>query len=180
MGYSVRLTRNRDEGRALTDRVALANRLEAALFVSLHANSSTAPSVRGAETYYMSLSDKASDAAAQNTAAVENAVSDEEEKPSASSLDLILWDMAQSEVLNESAALALDIQIRLNALLGIKDRGVKQAPFVVLTGATMPAALVEIGFLSNAEEAAQLKTPAHQGELARAIALGIRDFLRSR
>ena len=65
---------------------------------------------------------------------------------------MILWDLAQSEVLNESAQLALRVQGRLNALLGLKDRGVKQAPFVVLTGATMPAVLVEVGFLSNPEE----------------------------
>ncbi len=179
MGYAVRLTRTKDEARALSDRVALANRLEAAIFVSLHVNSSTARSVRGAETYYMSLDQKASDAAAQSIAEVENAVSGKK-RSSASGLDLILWDMAQSEVLNESAALALDIQLRLNTLLGIKDRGVKQAPFVVLTGATMPAALVEIGFLSNPGEAAQLESNSHQQELAEAIASGIRDFLGSR
>jgi len=178
-GYSVRLTREKDENRTLTDRAALANRLEATLFISLHANSSMAHSVRGAETYYMSLDENASDAAAQNTAKLENA-SRREGKHPASGLDLILWDMAQSEVLNESAALALDIQLRLNALMGIRDRGVKQAPFVVLTGATMPAALVEIGFLSNAEEALKLESTTHQEELARAITLGIQDYLRSR
>lgn len=179
MGYRVRLTRNQDEGKALSDRVALANRLEANAFISLHVNSSTAHSVHGAETYYMSLNDSASDAAAKNTADVENAASGNEAR-SSSGLDLILWDMAQSEVLNESSALALDIQRRLNTLLGIKDRGVKQAPFVVLTGATMPASLVEIGFLSNSDEAAQLESSSHQHELAHAIALGIRDFLGSR
>ncbi len=176
MGYPVRLTRDGDVGRALTDRAALANRLDARVFISLHANASTFASVRGAETYYMSLDDRASDPLAQSTAALENSAGNGK-SAGRSTLDLILWDMAQSEVLNESSRLALRIQGRLNSLLGLKDRGVKQAPFVVLTGATMPAALVEVGFLSNSEERDRLSSPEHQQALARAIADGIRDFL---
>jgi N-acetylmuramoyl-L-alanine amidase len=175
-GHPVRLTRNGDIGRALTDRAALANRLDARVFISLHANASTVASVKGAETYYMSLDDRASDPAAQSTADVENQAGGAGNRGN-SSLDLILWDMAQSEVLNESALLALRVQARLNALLGLKDRGVKQAPFVVLTGATMPAALVEVGFLSNADERDQLASETHQQALADAIARGIGDFL---
>jgi len=178
-GHPVRLTRDGDVGRALTDRAALANRLDAHIFVSLHANASTVSAVRGAETYYMSLDDRASDAAAQSTADLENRA-DGDSSGQSSTLDLILWDMAQSEVLNESAGLALRVQSRLNALLGLKDRGVKQAPFVVLTGATMPAVLVEVGFLSNPEERTQLASPDHQQDLADAIALGIGDFLARR
>ena len=83
-------------------------------------------------------------------------------------------------MLNESSDLALAVQGRLNARLGLNDRGVKQAPFVVLTGATMPAILVEVGFLSNSNEARQLATAEHQQRLAEAIALGIDDFVRSR
>ncbi len=174
-GHVVRLTRDGDEARALTDRTALANRLEARAFVSLHANASTVASVRGAETYYMSLDTAATDASAAATANFENQV--EEVAPGRSPLDLILWDLAQSEVLNESAQLALAIQGRLNAQLGLKDRGVKQAPFVVLTGATMPAALVEVGFLSNGSEASLLRDPDHQLRLAEAVTLGILDYV---
>ncbi len=174
-GHTVRLTRSSDEARALTDRTAMANRLEARAFVSLHANASTAASVRGAETYYMSLGQGASDAAAAATAALENQA--EVGNPGSSPLDLILWDLAQSEVLNESAELALAVQRRLNELLGLRDRGVKQAPFVVLTGATMPAVLVEVGFLSNPAEAELLTSSEHQQRLAEAIALGIEDYV---
>ena len=74
--------------------------------------------------------------------------------------------------------LAVAVQTRLNALLDIRDRGVKQAPFVVLTGATMPAILVEVGFLSNPGEAGRLGTAEHQQALARAIATGIDAYLR--
>jgi len=176
-GYAVRLTRDSDQSRALLDRTALANRLEAPVFVSLHANASTFSSVSGAETYYMSL-DRATDEAAAATADLENrpATASDDRSP----LDLILWDLAQAEVLNESADLALAVQGRLNARLGLRDRGVKQAPFVVLTGATMPAILVEIGFLSNPEEEQKLDRPDHQQALAEAIADGVLDFVRRR
>ena len=175
-GHAVRLTRDGNDGRALSDRTALANRLEAKLFVSLHANASTFSSVTGAETYYMSLDDQASDEAAAATARLENRA--DETADDRSDLDLILWDLAQASVLNESAGLAVAVQTRLNALLDLRDRGVKQAPFVVLTGATMPAILVEVGFLSNQAEAARLARPEHQQALARAIATGIDAFLR--
>jgi len=176
-GHTVRLTRNGDQGRALTDRTALANRMEAKVFISLHANASTVASVRGAETYYMSLGDSSTDEHAAATARLENRAQAGSRR---SGIDLILWDLAQADVLNESAELALAVQDRLNLSLGLKDRGVKQAPFVVLTGATMPAILVEVGFLSNPSEAAQLQGEEHQQQLAEAIAMGIDDFVRSR
>jgi N-acetylmuramoyl-L-alanine amidase len=175
-GHAVRLTRDDGEGRALTDRTAIANRLEAKVFVSLHANASTFSSVRGSETYYMSLDDQATDEAAAALARLENEAGSEAAEQT--DLDLILWDLAQASVLNDSAKLAVAVQTRLNALLDIRDRGVKQAPFVVLTGATMPAILVEVGFLSNPAEAGRLATAEHQQALANAIATGIDAFLR--
>jgi N-acetylmuramoyl-L-alanine amidase len=173
-GHAVRLTRDGDTSRALTDRTALANRLDATVFISLHANASTVASVAGAETYYMSL-DGASDAAAAATADLENraGASPGDRSP----LDLILWDLAQADVLNESSKLALRVQGRLNERLGLRDRGVKQAPFVVLTGATMPAILVEVGFLSNPSEAERLTQANTQQQIAEALAAGIEDFL---
>ena len=174
-GHAVRLTRDGDSNRALTDRTALANRLDATVFISLHANASTVASVAGAETYYMSL-DGASDAAAAATADLENRAGSSSD--GRSPLDLILWDLAQADVLNESSKLALRVQGRLNEHLGLRDRGVKQAPFVVLTGATMPAILVEVGFLSNPSEAERLTQSASQQQIAEALAAGIEDFLR--
>lgn len=173
-GHRVRLTRDGDQNRALTDRTALANRLDAVAFVSLHANASTAASVAGAETYYMSL-DKASDDAAAATADIENRAGSA--SADRTPLDLILWDLAQAEVLNESAAFALAVQQSLNDQLAGRDRGVRQAPFVVLTGATMPAILVEVGFLSNSSEADRLAQPEHQQRVAEAIAAGIENFV---
>lgn len=170
-GITARLTRERDEHVTLESRTAVANRLQAAAFVSVHLNASPARSARGAETYYMSADP--SDAQAAQAAARENVGA------SADALELILWDLAYVANLNSSARLARSIQDRLNALQGIKDRGVRQAPFVVLTGATMPSALVELGFISNPEEAARLEAADTQEQLASVLAEAIAEFVRT-
>jgi N-acetylmuramoyl-L-alanine amidase len=119
------------------------------------------------------MSADASDPQAAQAAARENA------SAPADTLQLILWDLAHVANLNNSARLARTVQERLNALQRIRDRGIRQAPFVVLTGATMPAALVEVGFLSNAEEASRLLGRDVQEEIAAALAEAILEYLRS-
>jgi N-acetylmuramoyl-L-alanine amidase len=170
-GVTVRLTREGDETVSLTDRTALANRLQAAVFLSIHVNASPARGAHGAETYYMSVD--ASDPQAAQAAARENASAPPD------TVQLILWDLAHVANLNSSARLARAVQERLNALQGIRDRGIRQAPFVVLTGATMPSALVEVGFLSNAQEASRLLARDTQEEVAGAMAEAILEFLRA-
>ena len=170
-GVTARLTREGDEAVSLTDRTALANRLQASVFVSIHANASLARGAHGAETYYMRAD--ASDPQAAQAAARENSSAPPD------TVQLILWDLAHVANLNNSARLARAIQEKLNALQGIKDRGIRQAPFVVLTGATMPASLVEVGFLSNADEAARLAAHDVQDQIATALAEAIVDFLRA-
>ena len=170
-GVTARLTREGDETISLTDRTALANRLQATVFVSIHVNASPARGAHGAETYYMSVD--ASDPQAAQAAARENA------SAAPDTLQLILWDLAHVANLNNSAHLARLVQERLNALQGIRDRGIRQAPFVVLTGATMPSTLVEVGFLSNAEEAGRLLTRDTQEEIAAALAEAVAEYLHS-
>jgi N-acetylmuramoyl-L-alanine amidase len=170
-GIAARLTRESDETMPLVDRTSLANRLKADVFVSVHVNASPAKGARGAETYFMSAD--ASDAQAAQAAERENATAGR------SGVQLILWDLAHVANLNASSQLAAAIQEQLNALHGITDRGIKQAPFVVLTGATMPAALVEVGFLSNPEEAQRLQTPAFEEQIASAVAQAITTFIKS-
>jgi N-acetylmuramoyl-L-alanine amidase len=168
---AARITREADETLPLIDRTSVANRLKADVFVSIHLNASQAKGARGAETYFMSAD--ASDAQAAQAAERENA------SVGSDALQLILWDLAHVANLNASSQLARALQTRLNALHSIADRGVKQAPFVVLTGATMPAALVEIGFLSNSEEAQRLLLPEFQSEVAAALSDGIVEYLRA-
>jgi N-acetylmuramoyl-L-alanine amidase len=97
-----------------------------------------------------------------------------------SDLALILWDMAQSEHLEESSALASRIQEELAVVAGSEGRGVKQAPFRVLVGAAMPAALVELAFISNPEEEKLLGSDAWQAKVATALARGVARFEEER
>lgn len=170
-GIAARLTRDSDAAVPLQDRTALANRLKASAFLSIHANASPARAAQGAETFFMSA--EPSDVQAAEAAAEENAATPPD------TVQLILWDLAQVANLNESARLARTIQENLNLLHGTRDRGIKQAPFLVLTGATMPAALVEVGFLSNPEEAAKLTERSTQEAIASALADATAAFLRA-
>ena len=91
-------------------------------------------------------------------------------------LKLVLWDMAQAAWLAESQLVAEQIQAEFNKALGIPDRGVKQAPFRVLVGATMPAVLVEIGFISNPEEERRLRDPAFLQDMVNALVRAIEAY----
>ena len=89
----------------------------------------------------------------------------------------ILDDLAQKAYLQDSERLAVDIQTELNRLAGIKERGVKQAPFIVLRGAAMPAVLVETAFISNPREEQKLRDPRFVAKVASAITQGIRRYI---
>jgi N-acetylmuramoyl-L-alanine amidase len=172
-GFDVRLTREADRFVPLWDRARLANEAGADLFVSLHLNASRIRGARGSEVYFLSLG--AGDADAQALAAVEN----EGAGARAAGDDLvagILDDLSRKALLQESERLAVSIQTQLNLLGGIRERGVKQAPFVVLRGASMPAVLVETAFISNPKEEAKLREPAFRRRVAEAITRGIRLY----
>ncbi len=183
-GFEVTLTREGDDDKPLDDRAGLANNQRADVFLSLHANASRFTGAHGAETFV--LSREATDDAARTTAALENDAVGIGEAGGASAagaaatgdgdLPLILWDLAQVSYLEDSMRLAGVIQERLNSALGLKDRGVRQAPFRVLRGATCPAVLVELGFLSNADEEKALASPDHRARLADALADALRAY----
>lgn len=180
----VLLTRDSDSVISLDERTALANHEKADLFLSIHANSSRSNGARGSETYYLSI--EASDKLAQEVANQENqGPAPATPAPGAApqrdpSLDFILWDLAQSAHLKESSELAEAIQEELNALSGTQNRGIKQAPFRVLVGATMPAVLVETAFISNADEEKKLADAAFQQSVADGIAKAVGRFFTRR
>jgi N-acetylmuramoyl-L-alanine amidase len=175
LGVRVILTRDSDELVPHDQRTAIANQFRADLFLSIHLNASHSPAARGAETYFLSL--EASDELARAAAERENAVLGGASSPGVSSdLNLILWDLAHQEYLRESSRLANLIQSEMNVTSGIQNRGVKQAPFRVLIGATMPSALVEVGFISNPQEEARLASAEHQNEIAQAILRAVRRY----
>ncbi len=188
MGYAAALTRDDDQRLDLDARAAVANRLKADMFLSIHANSSRRESARGAETYFLSYG--SSDDEARRLAMTENegaggSVGSTGAPPGPGEardddLRLILWDMAQSEHLSSSSRLADLIQGEMNRLGETMDRGVKQAPFRVLVGAAMPAVLVEVGFLTHAEEDKKLASGDHRDEIASALATAVDRFRRER
>lgn len=167
-GFEVVLSREGDTDLGLDERAAIANRARADLFISLHANASRSSKARGAETFF--LAREAADDEERAIAAMENGTAPEPPPGQGDQdLPLILWDLAQTQYLEESARLAQVIQEKLNAALGLEDRGVRQAPFRVLVGATMPAVLVEIGFLTNPEEETRLNDLEYRRKLAEAL-----------
>ena len=176
-GMTILLTRDTDTIVPLDDRTALANHNHADLFVSIHVNASTRRDARGAETYYLASQSK--DREIRTLAAIENNASGVDRADlgaGSGGLELVLWDLAQSKYLEESSVLAETVQKELNTALGIKDRGVKQAPFRVLMGATMPAVLVEIGFISNPAEEERMKTDEYRDRIVGALAAAVRSF----
>ena len=173
------LTRTEDAQLPLTTRSALANQFKADLFISIHLNSSFGNGAQGTETYF--LATQASDERAAASAAAENAGGEAAAAPAGEGdplydLQLILWDLAQSHHLSESQRLANLIQAELNTTLGLRDRGVKQAPFRVLMGAAMPAVLVELGFLSNPAEESKLLQPTYRAQLIQALVRAVERY----
>ncbi len=179
----VLMTRESDAVISLDDRTAVANHEKADLFLSVHANSSRTPGAHGSETYYLSL--EASDRIAQDVASRENTFPAAPAAPAPAAvgnpgLDFILWDLAQSAHIKDSSELADSIQQELNGVSGTDKRGIKQAPFRVLVGATMPAVLVETAFISNPEEEKKLSSAAFQQSVADAISRAIAGFFARR
>lgn len=170
-GYTVLMTRDTDRFIPLKSRTAFAQQNKADLFVSIHANGSTNPKAEGIETYYLDVT--STDEAAEALAARENADSGY----SIQELETLLKGIIQESKSEDSKHLATAIQRAMIQATGAVDRGVKHARFVVLIGTSVPAVLVETGFISNPIEGRELTTPAYQQKLATAIAQGVETFL---
>lgn len=173
-GARVVLTRDDDVVVSLEQRTAIANQYKADLFLSVHLNAAVVKDAKGSETYFLSL--EASDELARRAAEVENAAAPATTADPAADLKLILWDLAQQAYLGESSRFAQAIQEEMNAATGVSNRGVKQAPFKVLVGATMPAALVEVGFITNADEERKLQTAEFQTLMVDAITRAVERY----
>ncbi|MBZ5596748.1 MAG: N-acetylmuramoyl-L-alanine amidase [Acidobacteriia bacterium] len=175
LGAEVVYTRTDDTFIPLETRTAIANQEQADLFVSIHANSSDDPDARGVETYYLNFT---SSADALEVAARENAVSEK----SIHELQDLVKKIALKEKIEESHEFASDVQHALHSGLsakspGIRDRGVKKAPFIVLIGANMPSILAEISFVSNPGDERRLKTPEYRQKIAESLYRGISKYV---
>ncbi|HZL25185.1 MAG TPA: N-acetylmuramoyl-L-alanine amidase, partial [Acidobacteriaceae bacterium] len=174
MGAEIVYTRADDTFIPLETRTAIANKAQADLFISVHANSSPDASARGTEVYYLNFT---SDPEAMRVAARENAVSTQ----SVHELSDLVKKIALKDKIDESKELATDVEASLYKGLekgndGLKDRGVKKAPFVVLIGANMPSILAEISFVSNPDDAEELLTPEYRERVAESLFNGVARY----
>ncbi len=180
-GIKVVYTRDEDVFIPLLDRTKIANDSNGKLFVSIHANANKNRKVQGFETFLLRPG-KSQDAI--EVASRENSVISLEEftdqYEDLTGEALIMATMAQSMFMKESEDLASIIQMELDKRLNTPNRGVKQAGFYVLIGASMPNALVEVGFISNPSEEKKLREKAHKQKIAEAIYQAIKHFKQSR
>jgi N-acetylmuramoyl-L-alanine amidase len=177
LGLKVFLTREDDRTMSLDDRSAFANNHRADAFISIHANSAVRPSLKGAEVYYLTV--ERADAEARKKAE-DSGTTLPALGGGSRAVDLILWETAQARYLEQSATLAGFIEQALRAKVEMSPRAIQQAPLRVLVGASMPAALVEIGYLSNADQEGQLTTGAYQDQIAQSLLdalIKFREFL---
>jgi N-acetylmuramoyl-L-alanine amidase len=173
MGAEVVMTRSDDSFIPLESRTAIANQQEADLFISIHANSSHVRSVHGVETYYLNFTSSRENL---ETASRENAAS---ERPIHELQDMVKKIMLRDKV-DESRELAEHIEHALAARKGSGlDRGVKQAPFVVLIGANMPSILAEVCFISNPNDEKSAKKPDGRQAIADSLFEGVKSYAES-
>lgn len=176
-GYEVLMTRDSDVFVKLEDRARFANDNRADLFVSIHTNASKNRKVRGVETYFLGI---ARDRHSSETAMLENAVSDEN---ALSDLEQILHSLMNQNNMWHSSILAETVQDsmynELNGKFGtIRNLGVKQAPFYVLSKTAMPSVLVETSFISNSSEEKLLQRSDFRDTLSESITLGIVNYTK--
>lgn len=169
MGAQVIYTRKDDNYIALEKRAEIANQSQADLFVSIHANNSSSAEARGVETYYT------------NTFSSVHAYQ-HEEAPKLQSVSFANVDIRDK--VHESKKIAADIQHALYGALsakspGIRNRGVKEASYVVLTGTSMPAVLAEVSFVSSPADETNLQNPSYRQGIAEALYKGIANYVQS-
>ena len=177
LGVRVILTRTDDRSVALDQRAAIANNNQADIFISLHANASLSEIPTGAEVFHLSIDEYGAEAReiAEREVAVLR-VTDGRQRE----IDMVPWELAQARQLSRSALLADLVADALAVRVPMNERPRTEAPFRVLAGANMPAVLIEMGYVSNPEQEAQLVDPAFQGSIVEALVtavIGFRSYL---
>jgi len=177
LGAEVFLTRDEDVFISLEERTAIANRYQADLFISIHANSSRSKATSGVETYFLDFARTPSEreVAARENAATVHTYSD---------LEQLVQKIARADKLAESRELAGQVQKNLfssakQIFPSTQNRGVRSAPFVVLIGAKMPSVLVEVAFISNPRDEKQLRNESSRQQVAKAIFEGIEGYMKT-
>ena len=174
----VALTREDDHYLTLEQRAAMARRLQAGLFVSIHMDSAPNPLAHGATIY--SLSDVASSAEAANFAAAENSAGGALSSDADGSVRALLSDVALREQMESSAGLAMRMVRRATGRVTLRPRAHQFAAFHVLRRAETPAVLVEAGYISNADDETMLMTKEGRAPLVLVLAQAIEADLATR
>jgi N-acetylmuramoyl-L-alanine amidase len=181
-GYRAVLTRDSDRFITLRNRVKKARKIEADIFVSLHADSFRKSSVKGASVYALSLSGASSEAARwiakkENASDLIGGISLDDKDDLIAS---VLLDLSQTATIQDSLELGSDVLTNLGKVSRLNNKHVQQAGFAVLKAPDMPSILIETAFISNPSEEQKLRNPRHQQKLARAVFDGIKTHLKNR
>ncbi|MBI4886147.1 MAG: N-acetylmuramoyl-L-alanine amidase, partial [Acidobacteria bacterium] len=180
LGIRVLLTRDDDRSMSLDDRAAAANNSKAGLFLSLHLNAAPAAAAAGAEVFHLRLDREGEDA---RRAAATDAAALPVLGGATRTIDVIRWDLAQARHVDHSAALGAILEDALRAAqVAMAPRPRRQAPLRVLTGVNMPAALVEMAYLTNPDQERLARGDEYQNAIAQGLADGIlrfRDYLEA-
>jgi len=173
----VALTRDGDRYLSLEERYGIARRLDAALFVSIHADAAAEPGARGATLY--TLSEQASDAVSARFAARENSadtINGVALKEQSDDVAAILLDLSRRQTLERSATFARLVLREAQSTLRFRPEPLKSAAFVVLKSPDVPSVLFESGYISNADDAARLTDPQARTGFAQAMARAIEAY----
>jgi N-acetylmuramoyl-L-alanine amidase len=174
LGLETVMTRDDDRLVDLIERTEIANTSGCDLFVSIHCNAWFHDQTSGFESYFLSPARSESERTLQRFEN-QSGGGDAQAAPRGD-VEFILWDLVQNAYIDESSTFAEFIQREMTTRLGIKSRGVKQANFVVLQGAKMPAVLIETAFLSNPDEERLLIDPDFQRQVAEGVVASIKKM----
>ena len=178
MKVKIVMTRDEDIFLRLSERTKIANESNGSLFISIHTNAAEDRRASGFETFLIGQN---KNEAAVRVAARENAVLELEGSTGKklTDEDLIKATIAQSAFASKSEQFASLVQKEIKKRVQSKDRGVKQAGFYVLMGASMPNVLVELGFISNPSEEKKLRSPQYRDQLATAIYRAVEQYQKT-
>ena len=178
MKVKIVMTRDEDIFLRLSERTKIANENNGSLFISIHTNAAEDRRASGFETFFIGQN---KNEAAVRAAARENAVLELEGSTGKklTDEDLIKATIAQSAFASKSELFASLVQKEIKKRVQSKDRGVKQAGFYVLMGASMPNVLVELGFISNPSEEKKLRSPQYRDQLATAIYRAVEQYQKT-
>ncbi len=176
MKVKVLMTRDDDKYISLKERTQFANKNNGKLFISIHANWNRNSSVTGAATYFLGLAktDEALEISQRENAVIH--YDDGDAQGELNDEQIILASMAQNSYNKESQDFAAMIQQEIGAHTKLRDRGIKQAGFYVMVGASMPNVLIETGFMSNKHEERMIKSAKVQNKIADAIYRSVKKF----